>query len=113
MVTIAIPTTGKELAQHFGHCEQFAMVTADPETRNIIETKWLDPPEHQPGLLPPWVARQGATVILAGGMGRRAQMLFEQQGVEVVTGVPAEPVERLVDRYLAGTLVSGDNVCDH
>jgi predicted Fe-Mo cluster-binding NifX family protein len=52
-------------------------------------------------------------VIIAGGMGQRAQGLFAQHGIQVVVGAPAETPERLVGEYLAGTLQVGDNICDH
>jgi len=46
-------------------------------------------------------------------MGQRAQGLFAEQGIRVVTGAPAETPERVVGDYLAGTLQVGENVCDH
>jgi predicted Fe-Mo cluster-binding NifX family protein len=46
-------------------------------------------------------------------MGSRAQQLFAEQGVKVVTGAPAAEPETVVRQYLADTLVTGENVCDH
>jgi predicted Fe-Mo cluster-binding NifX family protein len=108
---IAIPTAQGKLCAHFGHCEKFTMVEAD-ET-SIIGTTQLDPPPHEPGVLPRWLAEQGANVILAGGMGQRAQTLFTQQGIQVVVGAPSDDPETLVKSYLAGTLQTGTNACDH
>lgn len=73
----------------------------------------VDAPPHQPGLLPLWLAERGANMIIAGGMGQRAQELFAQQGIKVVVGVPAETPERLVSAYLDGILQTGENICDH
>ena len=70
-------------------------------------------PPHQPGMLPGWLAEQGATVVIAGGMGGRALELFRQRGVEVIMGVPAEEPEKLAIDYIKGNLQAGDNVCDH
>jgi predicted Fe-Mo cluster-binding NifX family protein len=98
---------------HFGHCERFAIVDVDLAEGKILKREDLDSPPHQPGLLPPWLAEHGANMILAGGMGQRAQNLFAQQGIRVVIGVTSEVPERLVADYLAGTLQSGDNICDH
>jgi len=56
---------------------------------------------------------QGAELVIAGGMGRRAQQLFAQHGVDVVTGAPPEPPETVVAAYLDGTLEVGANACDH
>lgn len=33
---------------------------------------------HEPGFLPVWLALQGVTHIIAGGMGQRAISLFNQ-----------------------------------
>jgi predicted Fe-Mo cluster-binding NifX family protein len=73
----------------------------------------ITPPPHEPGLLPRWLHEQGATVIIAGGMGQRAQGLFAENGIKVVVGAPAEAPDALVRAYLDGTLKTGGNVCDH
>lgn len=110
---IAIPLAGGRLSLHFGHCESFALVEVDEAEGRITGREELMAPPHQPGLLPPWLAERGATVILAGGMGQRAQQLFADRGIRVVVGAPAEAPERLVEDYLAGTLQAGENICDH
>ena len=45
--------------------------------------------------------------------GRRALDLFAEQGIEVAVGAPREEPEMHVKAYLAGTLQTGENVCDH
>lgn len=110
---IAIPVADGRLCMHFGHCEQFAFVDADPSTRQVVRTEYVTPPPHVPGLLPEWIQQQGADIVLAGGMGGRAQGLFAERGVEVVTGAPAEEPTAVAEAYLAGTLVTGANTCDH
>lgn len=110
---IAVPTANGRLSMHFGHCEQFALVTVDETSKRADSVDYLTPPPHEPGALPRWLHEQGASVVLAGGMGRRAQLLFEQAGIHVVVGLPAEAPEQLVADYLAGTLQAGENVCDH
>jgi len=110
---IAIPIADGKLAMHFGHCEQFALVDVDPATKKILKQYFLEAPEHQPGLLPGWLKERGADVILAGGMGSRAQNLFAQNGIKVVTGASCEAPEALVNAYLEDTLRTGENICDH
>lgn len=110
---IALPVAEGRLCMHFGHCEFFAMVEVDPVQKKIIKTEKVTPPPHAPGVIPPWVAQQGANLVIAGGMGGRAIQLFEQAGVKVLTGAPAQEPEKLVMAYLEGNLVTGDNVCDH
>jgi ATP-binding protein involved in chromosome partitioning len=110
---IAIPVADGKLCMHFGHCEQFAIVEVDKDTNKLMCVKHLTPPPHEPGLLPKWLYQQGVQVVIAGGMGARAKALFEQAGVEVIVGAPAQSVETLVADYLRGTLKTGANVCDH
>jgi predicted Fe-Mo cluster-binding NifX family protein len=112
-VKIAIPIADGRLALHFGHCEQFALVEADEETKQISATSVLTPPPHEPGVLPRWLHEQGAEVVIAGGMGQRAQQIFAQQGIRVVVGAPADTPEAIAKAYLDGTLASGENLCDH
>ncbi len=112
-IKIAVPLAAGKLCMHFGHCEQFALVKADPADKRIVSREDVTPPPHEPGLLPRWLAQKGANVILAGGMGQRAQALFAEHSIHVVVGAPAETPEELVGRYLAGTLEAGANACDH
>ncbi len=108
---IAIPMANGALCMHFGHCSTFALV--DVENNKVTATTEVVPPPHEPGLLPPWLAEKGATLIIAGGMGSRAQNLFTSSGIEVVTGATGTEAKEIVENYLAGTLESGANACDH
>ncbi|MBN2128632.1 MAG: P-loop NTPase [Sedimentisphaerales bacterium] len=109
---IAIPLVNGRLSAHFGHCEQFAIVETG-DGNEIENTTLLTPPAHEPGVLPAWLAEQGASLIIAGGMGRRAQDLFRQSNIDVVVGAPDAELETLVSDYLAGRLQCGQNICDH
>lgn len=109
----AIPTANGLLCQHFGHCEIFTFVEVDEETKQITNIESIEPPEHQPGIIPPWVANLGADIIIAGGMGARAIDLFESNGIKVIIGAEADEPEKLVKSYLNGTLKTGMNACDH
>lgn len=110
---IAIPLAGGRLAMHFGHCEQFALVEVDEAAKEVRGTTVLDAPPHEPGLLPRWLHEKGANVIIAGGMGMRAQQLFAEKGIRVVYGVASDTPETIAKAFLDGTIVSGDNLCDH
>lgn len=109
---IAIPLAAGRLCMHFGHCEQFALVDV-AETDKSTQTQLVTPPPHEPGLLPRWLHEQGVTLVIAGGMGQRAQQLFGQSGIKVVVGAPSETPETLVSAHLQGTLQCGGNTCDH
>ena len=110
---IAIPLAEGRLAMHFGHCQEFALIDIDPEKGEIVKQENLPSPDHQPGLLPRWLAENGAEVIVAGGMGQRAQMLFAEAGIKVLVGAPSEVPEKIVADYISGSLTTGDNICDH
>lgn len=107
----AIPVAQGQLCMHFGHCEQFAIVTVTND--KISQPEMLTPPPHEPGLLPRWLAEKNVTTVIAGGMGQRAQMIFNSCGISVITGAtPAEPTE-LVKAYINDNLECGENACDH
>ena len=110
---IAIPTANGILCPHFGHCEKFALIDVDENQKTILQQTSVTPPPHEPGLLPRWLHEQGATVVIAGGMGQRAQSLFTQNNITVVVGAPSDTPETIVDQYLSGNLISGANMCDH
>lgn len=113
MMKIAIPIAEGKLAMHFGHCAEFALIDVDNTKKTITGQKRLTPPPHEPGVLPRWLHEQGVNVIIAGGMGSRAQALFAENGIKVTVGAPSETPETLIAAYLTGTLQTGANVCDH
>jgi len=43
----------------------------------------------------------------------RAQQLFAQNDIQVVYGAPSLSPEEVVRAHLDGSLVTGDNICDH
>lgn len=110
-MNIVVPTAQGVLCNHFGHSEKFAMVHV--VDGKIVGTDLLDPPAHEPGVIPKWLSGEGANVIIAGGMGARAQELFAGYGIEVLVGVANSSPEELVMQYLQGVLKTGENVCDH
>jgi len=110
---IAIPLVQGKLSLHFGHCDQFAIFDIDDNTSKVINRKDATPPGHEPGVLPRWLHENNVSVIIAGGMGQRAQQLFTQNDIKVVTGASGQAPEELVSAYLEDTLETGDNICDH
>ena len=110
---IAVPVAGGRLCMHFGHCDQFTLLDVDTANKKLVNTRQVDPPAHEPGLLPRWLHEQGVNLVIAGGMGGRAQSIFAEQGIEVIVGAPAESPENLAQSYLDGSLQPGENTCDH
>jgi len=110
---IAIPTSDGKLCMHFGHCDQFCIIDVNSDSKAIEGQELVTPPPHEPGVLPKWLAAMNVNMIIAGGMGQRAQQLFTDNNIEVVVGAPSEQPEKIVLAHLNGTLVSGENICDH
>lgn len=102
-----------QLAMHFGHCEKFALIDVDMDSKKILSENSDTPPPHEPGVLPRWLAEKGANIIIAGGMGQRAQDMFISNGIKVVIGASAIEPRAIVEQYLSDSLETGDNVCDH
>ena len=109
----AVPVSGGLLCAHFGHCEQFALIDADEEKKEIIKKELVNPPAHEPGLLPKWLAEKGVGFVIAGGMGMSARNIFQEKGIKLVLGAMESDPEKAVLSYIKGVLATGENACDH
>jgi predicted Fe-Mo cluster-binding NifX family protein len=109
----AIPVTDAKVAAHFGHCSHFALFDVDEATKTIVKKEVIPSPGHQPGVLPSWLAEQGVSIVIASGMGSRAQALFSEHRIKVVVGVCGDDPQKAVLDYIKGELATGDNICDH
>ena len=92
------------VSPHFGRCPHYILV--DVEDHQVTGVQEVDSPfygHHQPGQVPGFIHSLGANVMLAGGMGGRAIMFFDQLGIEGVTGA-CGTVRQSVERYLGGQL---------
>jgi len=110
---IAIPVADGKLCAHFGHCQKFTVIDVDPENKKLISKSNHVPPPHEPGVLPRWLSEQGVNLIIAGGIGMRAQQLFNQFNIKVIVGVNSDTPNKVAMDYLNGDLIAGNNVCDH
>ncbi|MFC1893421.1 NifB/NifX family molybdenum-iron cluster-binding protein [Chloroflexota bacterium] len=109
----AIPVSGVIVSPHFGHCEHFALIDVDEKNKEIIRKELVTAPEHEPGLFPKWLAEKGVARVIAGGMGMRAQGLFQENSIQVIVGTMESDPEQAVLNHLNGQLATGDNICDH
>ncbi|HID87763.1 MAG TPA: dinitrogenase iron-molybdenum cofactor biosynthesis protein [Anaerolineae bacterium] len=92
------------VSPHFGRCPYYILV--DVEGQEVKAVQAVDNPyygQHAPGVVPGFIQGQGADVMLTGGMGRRAISLFEQYGIEAVTGASGT-VRHALESYLGGQL---------
>ncbi|MBN2243992.1 MAG: P-loop NTPase [Acidobacteria bacterium] len=110
---IAVPVTGGVMSSHFGHCERFVLFDVGEDGKTVGSKREVVPPPHEPGTFPRWLHEQGATVIIAGGMGSRAQSLFGQNDIRVVVGATGGNPDSIVQSFLEGRLETGANICDH
>lgn len=108
---LVVPVSDGKLSSHFGHCKQFAFI--EIQNGKIAIKEMLTPPAHEPGVLPQWLNEQGADIVIAAGMGEKAQQLLTEKGIEVIIGAPMDSPESLINLYLSGALATGANICDH
>ncbi len=107
---IAIPSTspgGMEapLNAHFGHCDMYTMVTIeDKEIKAVSVIPSI--PHQQGGCLAPvqYLADKGAKQLIAGGMGFRPLMGFNQAGIDVYFGGDFQTVGDAVKAFIDGQL---------
>ena len=100
---IAVPSSGRNICGHFGHCENFNIF--DTKDGRIVAENSVPNPGHKPGFLPNFLADMHVTTILAGGMGDGAVQIFNERNVEVVVGASGDARAAVV-RYLKGELKS-------
>ena len=108
---IAVPSSNGLLDEHFGHCRQFALLSIEED--KIVSETLIDPPAHEPGLLPKFLSEKGVTDVIAGGMGNRAIQLFNQHQVNVFVGAPKLTPKEITEGFINETLVFSANYCDH
>ncbi len=108
---IAMPVFNGELATHFGHASEFMMF--DTDDTGVTDSRSATPPVHAPGVLPAWLKENGVDVVLAGGMGNRAQALFQEAGIRVISGIVASDPTTVVNDFLADRIQTGENPCAH
>jgi predicted Fe-Mo cluster-binding NifX family protein len=102
---IAIPCEGNMVCPHFGHCEVFAMYDTDTKAINSLPN-----PGHEPGYLPRFLKEHGVNLVIAGGMGGRAQELFAASGIDLIVGVSGS-LKDVLASFDKGELKSTGAVC--
>lgn len=105
---IAISTDGELVSAHFGRCPSFTIVEFEGD--KIISNNTIDNPGHHPGFLPQFLKEKGVDTIIAGGMGQRAQMLFDEAGIKTIMGISGTVAEA-VKQTAEGTLQGGESLC--
>jgi predicted Fe-Mo cluster-binding NifX family protein len=99
------------VSAHFGRCPDYTI--AEVRGVEILSHRVVANPHfeaHVPGAVPEFLADQKADVVLAGGMGPRAVMMFRDLGIEVATGIDGSVADALA-RWIGG--FRGITPCRH
>ncbi len=93
------------MGMHFGHCDIYTVVEVEGSEIKAVGTL-ENMPHQQGGCMAPvnHLASHGVKVLLAGGMGMRPLMGFQQVGVEVFFAGQQATVGAAVHAFLAGKL---------
>lgn len=105
---IAVASENGIVSEHFGHCENFNIF--EVERGKIVSNQSFPNPGHRPGFLPIFLHDKGVNVIIAGGMGAGAIDIFNEKGIEVITGARGQ-ARAAAEQYLQGVLKSTGSVC--
>ena len=108
---IAVPSENPggldaQVGAHFGHCEVYTLATVkDGEIEGVQVIPNI--PHEQGGCMAPvnYLAQQGVKILIAGGMGLRPLLGFNQVGIDVYYGGGAESVKEAVAGIISGSLV--------
>jgi predicted Fe-Mo cluster-binding NifX family protein len=105
---VAISSDNGFVSEHFGRCPGFTLV--DVVDGKAGEQEYAVNPGHEPGALPEFLSKKGVTCIVSGGMGVKAQNLFQEKGIETIMGISGDIVD-VIKELEAGTLQGGESSC--
>lgn len=109
---IAIPLTDAgAFSAHYGAAAKFEVFEVDAPQRAVRRRMIVIPRESEPCAWPPLLRAAGVNLVLAGGMGRGAQMRMAEHGLKVLAGVKPAPPDQLIAAWLDERLVGGANAC--
>ncbi|MBC8874957.1 MAG: NifB/NifX family molybdenum-iron cluster-binding protein [Planctomycetes bacterium] len=109
---IALPSDGRQVDGHFGHCQCFTIFTVDDES-TIVAEETLTPP---PGCgcksnIIPQLADMGVSVMLAGNMGGGAVNILSGSGIQVIRGCSGN-VRDVAEAWLAHQIEDSGTGCE-
>jgi len=107
---VAISTDTGSVSAHFGRCPSYTIINI--EDGKITKREEIPNPGHEPGFLPQYLAEKGVKTIIAGGMGPRAQSLFAQNNIAIITGIQGS-VDEVIEKFLKNELKPGEDLCGH
>lgn len=105
---IAVASDNGMVTGHFGHCESFSIF--ETENNQIVKSESIPNPGHKPGFLPNFLNDIGVNVIISGGMGGGAIQIFNEKGIDVITGATGQAKDA-AELYAQGKLKTSGSVC--
>ena len=99
---IAVAADRGQVSSHFGHAPEFLIFAVDGD--NVSSPTTVPNPGHGPGAgIPDFLAQQGVTCVIAGGMGQGAVDRLRERGIAAVVNARGA-AEAAVRAYLRGDL---------
>jgi predicted Fe-Mo cluster-binding NifX family protein len=105
---IVISTDKNVVSEHFGRCPSFTIV--EIKDGKLVKNEVVQNPGHHPGFLPRFFHEMNIDAIIAGSMGQRARMLFDEFRIKPILGVSGS-VSDVIEKLLQGGLKSGESSC--
>ncbi len=101
---------GEHVGEHFGRVPTYTIYDTETEKVEVLRNTT----EHMggTGYPPELLSRAGVNVMVCGGLGRRAIMMFEQMGIRVYVGARGT-VKDAIEMYRSGSLeeATDENAC--
>lgn len=106
---IAISTDSEKVSEHFGRCPEFTIV--EIKDNKIKNKKIIENPGHMTGFLPKFFKEKNINCVIAGGAGFRAQELFKQFGIKLITGIQGN-IDNVIKEFIKKELKQGEDLCN-
>ncbi|SHE69245.1 NifB/NifX family molybdenum-iron cluster-binding protein [Clostridium fallax] len=109
---IAMPKNGEMINQHFGKSESFIIVTV--EDGKVVDKKEVsvNDLQHNHGGLSDLLIKEGASVVITGGIGKGAYDALRANNLEVIRGANMT-IDEALESYLSSKLEDKEVMCSH
>ena len=111
--TIAVPTRGNKVDDHFGHCEFYTILSIS-EKNEIIQSEILESPIGCgcKSDIATTLKEKNVSLMLAGNIGQGAITKLSASGINVIRGCSGS-VDQVVTNYLSGKIEDNGETCSH
>lgn len=112
-LTIAIPTRGHEVDDHFGHCEYYTLFSI-AKSNEIIQSEEIESPLGCgcKSNIASTLKEKNVSLMLAGNIGQGAIAKLATAGIQVIRGCSGN-VETVIHDYLSGKIMDSGETCAH